>query len=70
MSKIIIVDMSQLKIVDLGKVLKKYIKKWLDLSNVHLTPASQAERWIKKILIAQKAVKAQIIVNILEKNVA
>ena len=24
-------------------------KKWLDLSNAHLTPASQAERWIKKI---------------------
>ena len=27
---------------------KKKIKKWLDLSNAHLTPASQAERWIKK----------------------
>ena len=26
----------------------KKIKKWLDLSNAHLTPASQAERWIKK----------------------
>ena len=33
--------------INLGKVLKK-IKKWLDLSNAHLTPASQAERWIKK----------------------
>ena len=31
----------------LGKVSKKI--KWLDLSNAHLTPASQAERWIKKI---------------------
>ena len=28
---------------------KKKFKKWLDLSNAHLTPASQAERWIKKI---------------------
>ena len=23
------------------------MKKWLDSSNAHLTPASQAERWIK-----------------------
>ena len=28
---------------------KKKYKKSLDLSNAHLTPASQAERWIKKI---------------------
>ena len=28
---------------------KKNFKKWLDLSNAHLTPASQAERLIKKI---------------------
>ena len=28
---------------------QKKIKKWLDFSNAHLTPASQAERWIKKI---------------------
>ena len=28
---------------------KKNGKKWLDLSNAHLTPASQAERWIKEI---------------------
>ena len=28
---------------------KKNKKKWLDLTNAHLTPASQAERWIKKI---------------------
>ena len=34
--------------ISLGKVSKKYIKKWLDLSNAHLTPASQAERWITK----------------------
>ena len=28
---------------------KKNQKKWLDFSNAHLTPASQAEGWIKKI---------------------
>ena len=28
---------------------KQKNKKWLDLSKTHLTPASQAERWIKKI---------------------
>ena len=33
----------------LGKVSKKKEKKKMDLSNAHLTPASQAERWIKKI---------------------
>ena len=27
----------------------KINKKWMDLSNAHLTPASQAEQWIKKI---------------------
>ena len=31
------------------KYVEKINKKWLDLSNAHLTPASQAERWIKKI---------------------
>ena len=29
-------------------------KKWLDLSNAHLTPASQAERWITNSKIQKK----------------
>ena len=32
----------------LGKVFKKKLKKLMDLSNAHLTPASQEEGWIKK----------------------
>ena len=34
--------------VELREGFKKKRKKWLDLSNAHLAPASQAERWIKK----------------------
>ena len=42
---------NHLRIKDKGRFQKKNKKKWLDLSNAHLTPASQAERWIKKIQI-------------------
>ena len=38
----------------LNDVSDKKEKKWLDLSNADLTPASQAERWIKKINNSKK----------------
>ena len=37
------------RISTLREGFKNKIKKWLDLSNAHLTPARQAERWIQKI---------------------
>ena len=39
----------RIEIALINNTSKKKKKKWLDLSNAHLTPASQAERWIKKI---------------------
>ena len=50
-----------MKSAPLREGFKKILKKWLDLSNAQLTPASQAERWITKIQKLHKFVYAFII---------